>query len=114
MVVPDAFLNPAAGGHALLRLAEGRWGVVGLPRGGLPAHRPVSALDAVLGLAEAGWGVVALPRAGLPAHVREAALAAVVDQLTAFLDDGYEVALADPRDPMAAALDHLLGDSRRT
>jgi hypothetical protein len=84
MVVPDAFLNPAAGD------------------------------DALLGLAEAGWGVVALPRAGLPAHVREAALAAVVDQLTAFLDDGYEVALADPRDPRAAALDHLLGDSRRT
>jgi hypothetical protein len=79
-VVPDAYLNPAPG--AADRLAE---------------------------LAEAGWGVVALPQPGLPPDVDAAALAAVVDQLAAFLDDGYEVALADPRDPAAARLNELLG-----
>ncbi len=79
-VVPDALLNPPAGaGDELVRLAE------------------------------AGWGVVALPRPGLPAAVEEAALAAVADQLTAFLDDGYEVALADPDDPAVARLNELLG-----
>jgi hypothetical protein len=84
MIVPDAFLNPAAGD------------------------------DPLIGLADAGWGIVALPQPGLPAHVQEAALAAVVDQLTAFLDDGYEVALADPLDPMAARLEELLRDHPQT
>jgi hypothetical protein len=79
-VVPDAFLNPPAGSD-----------------------------DGLLRLAEAGWGVVALPRPGLPADVEEAALAAVSDQLTAYLDDGYEVALAEPDDPAAARLNELLG-----
>jgi hypothetical protein len=78
-VVPDAFLNPAAGGD-----------------------------DHLVRLADAGWGVVALPQPGLPADVERSALAAVADQLTAFLDDGYEVALADPDDPIAARLNQLL------
>jgi hypothetical protein len=79
-VVPDAYLNP-----------------------------PPGAGDGLVMLAQAGWGVVALPRPGLPAAVAEAALAAVADQLTAYLDDGYEVALADPGDPAAARLNELLG-----
>jgi hypothetical protein len=84
MVVPDAVLNPAAGDD-----------------------------DGLVRLAEAGWGLVALPRPGLPAAVAEAALAAVVDQLTAFLDDGYEVALADPHDPIAACVNRMLGAGGR-
>jgi hypothetical protein len=84
-VVPDAYLNPAAGGD-----------------------------DHLVGLAAAGWGVVALPRPGLPADVEGAALAAVADQVTAFLEDGYEVALADPDDPIAGRLkDVLAGGGRR-
>jgi hypothetical protein len=78
-VVPDAYLNPAAGSD-----------------------------DHLVGLAAAGWGVVALPQPGLPAHVERAALAAVADQLTAFLDDGYEVALAEPDDPLAGRLNGVL------
>ena len=84
-VVPDGYLNPAAG--APDRLAE---------------------------LAEAGWGVVALPQPGLAAEVEAAVLAGVVDQLAAFLDDGYEVALAEPDDPVAQRLAELLvADGRR-
>jgi hypothetical protein len=84
-VVPDAYLNPAPG--AVDRLAE---------------------------LAEGGWGVVALPQPGLPPDIEAAALAAVVDQLAAFLDDGYEVALAEPDDPAAQGLaDLLAADGRR-
>jgi hypothetical protein len=83
--VPDGYLNPAAG--APDRLAE---------------------------LAEAGWGVVALPQAGLAAEVEAAVLAGAVDQLAAFLDDGYEVALAEPDDPVAQRLAELLvADGRR-
>jgi hypothetical protein len=80
-VVPDAYLNPPAGAD-----------------------------DVLVALAEAGWGVVALPPPGLPADVAGPALAAIADQLTAYLDDGYEVALADPGDPAAARLNELLGD----
>jgi hypothetical protein len=64
--------------------------------------------DRLIGLAAAGWGVVALPPPGLAPEVEGAALAAVVDQLTAFLDDGYEVALAEPDDPVAARLNRQL------
>jgi len=84
-VVPDAYLNPAA-----------------------------AAPDRLSELAEAGWGVVALPQPGLAPDLAAAALAAVVDQLTAFLDDGYEVALAEPDDPAAQRLAGLLAaDGRR-
>ena len=84
-VVPDAYLNPAAG-----------------------------APDRLAGLAEAGWGVVALPQPGLPPDVEAALLAATADQLAAFLDDGYEVALAEPGDPAARRLAELLAaDGRR-
>jgi DNA-binding transcriptional LysR family regulator len=84
-VVPDVYLNPAAG--APDRLAQ---------------------------LAEAGWGVVALPQPGLEPDVEAALLAAVVDQLAAFLHDGYEVALAEPDDPAARRLAELLAaDGRR-
>ena len=83
-VVPDAYLNPAPG--AADRLAE---------------------------LAEGGWGVVALPQPGLPRDVEAAALAAVVDQLAAFLDDGYEVALAEPDDRAARRLVELLAADGR-
>lgn len=79
MVVPDAFLNPAAGAD-----------------------------DHLVMLAAAGWGVVALPRPGLAPDVEQGALAAVADQLAAFLDDGYDVALAEPDDPIAARLNGLL------
>ena len=83
-VVPDAYLNPAAG--APDRLAE---------------------------LAGAGWGVVALPQPGLAPDLEKAAVAAVADQLAAFLDDGYEVALAEPDDPAAQRLDELLAAAGR-
>jgi hypothetical protein len=83
-VVPDAILNPPAGAD-----------------------------DRLLQLAGAGWGVVALPQPGLPADVERAALAAVADQVTAYLDDGYEVALAEPDDPIAARLNGLLGREGR-
>jgi hypothetical protein len=78
-VVPDAYLNPAAG--APDRLAE---------------------------LAEAGWGVVALPQPGLPPDVEAAVLAGIADQLATFLDDGYEVALAEPDGPGARRLAEML------
>jgi hypothetical protein len=83
-VVPDSYLNPAAGGD-----------------------------DRMLELAEAGWGVVALPQPGLPPDVERALLAAVADQLAVFLHDGYEVALAEPGDPAAARLVELLGEGGR-
>jgi hypothetical protein len=83
-VVPDAYLNPAPGSE-----------------------------DYLVGLAAAGWGVVALPQAGLPPDVERAALVAVADQLTAFLDDGYEVALAEPDDPLAGRLDQVLAAGGR-
>ena len=84
-MVPDAYLNPAPGSE-----------------------------DHLVGLAAAGWGVVALPQPGLPPDVERAALVAVADQLTAFLDDGYEVALAEPDDRAARRLVELLvADGRR-
>jgi hypothetical protein len=83
-VVPDAYVNPAAG--APDRLAE---------------------------LAEAGWGVVGLPQPGLAPDVEAAVLAGIVDQLAAFLDDGYEVALAEPEDPVALRLGELLAATGR-
>jgi hypothetical protein len=83
-VVPDAYLNPAAGAD-----------------------------DHLVRLAAAGWGVVALPRAGVPAEVERAALAAVADQLTAFLDGGYEVAVAEPDDPVAGRLRAVLAAGGR-
>ena len=84
-VVPDAYLNPAPGGSD--RLTE---------------------------LAEAGWGVVALPPPGLEPDVEAAALAGIADQLAAFLDDSYEVALAAPGDALARRLAELLAaDGRR-
>lgn len=84
-VVPDAVVNPAIGAD-----------------------------DRLATLAEAGWGVVALPQPGLPADVEQALLAAVADQLAVLLDDGYEVALADPGDPAAARLVELLGAEGRS
>jgi hypothetical protein len=84
-VVPDAYLNPAAG-----------------------------APDPLTELAGAGWGVVALPRPGLEPNVETAVLAAIADQLAAFLDDGYEVALAEPDETAARRLAELLAaDGRR-
>jgi hypothetical protein len=78
-VVPDAYLNPAAGAD-----------------------------DHLVRLAAAGWGVVALPQPGLAPEVERAALTALADQLTAFLGDGYEVALAEPDDPIAGRLNAVL------
>jgi len=84
-VVPDAVVNPAIGGD-----------------------------DRMAALAEGGWGVVALPQPGLPPEVEQALLAAVADQLAVFLDDGYEVALAEPGEPAAARLVELLGAAGRS
>jgi hypothetical protein len=83
-VVPDAYLNPDGGGD-----------------------------DRLATVAEAGWGVVALPRPGLAPDVEQALLADVADQLAAFLDDGYKVALAVPDDPIAACLNELLAAEGR-
>jgi hypothetical protein len=84
-VVPDAYLNPVAGAD-----------------------------DHLVRLAAAGWGVVALPQPGLSPEIERAALAAVADQLTAFLDDGYEVALAEPDDPIAGCLREVLAAGGRS
>jgi hypothetical protein len=83
-VVSDAFLNP-----------------------------PIGVDDRLVKLAEAGWGVVALPQPGLPPDVEQALLVTIADQLAAFLDNGYEVALAEPNDPIAARLNELLGAEGR-
>ena len=83
-VVPDAYLNPTGGAD-----------------------------DRLIELGEAGWGVLALPRPGLPPEVEGAVLAGVADQLAAFLDDGYEVVMAEPDDPIAARLNHMLGAEKR-
>ena len=82
--MPDAYLNPAAGGD-----------------------------DRMVGLAEAGWGVVALPQPGLPADVEGALLRDIADQLIAFLDGGYEVGIAEPGDPMMVRLRNLLAAEGR-
>jgi hypothetical protein len=74
-IVPDAFVNPPPG--APDRLAE---------------------------LAADGWGVVALPPPGVPEPALTGWRAAVVDQITAFMDDGYEVAIAGGTDAELAAL----------
>jgi hypothetical protein len=84
-VVPDAYLNPPAGSG-----------------------------DPLVELAEAGWGVVALPRPGLAGDVEDAVLAGLADQLAAFVDDGYEVVLAAPDDPISARLRELLGRRSRS
>jgi hypothetical protein len=74
-VVPDALLNP-----------------------------PDGAPDRLAALAAAGWGVVALPPAGLPDDALAGWRQAVLDEVTTFLDGGYEVALVGPDDPEAQAL----------
>jgi hypothetical protein len=83
-VVPDAYLNPAAGGD-----------------------------DRLVDLAEDGWGVVALPQPGLPDDVEGALLRDIADQLVAFLDGGYQVGFAEPDDPMAVRLRNLLATDGR-
>jgi hypothetical protein len=83
-VVPDAVLNPAGATD-----------------------------DGLAALAEAGWGVVALPQPGLPEDVEGPLLAAVADQLAVYLDDGYEVAMADPDDPLAVRLGAVLAAEGR-
>ena len=72
-----------------------------------------SAADRLAALAEAGWGVVALPQPGLEPEVEAAVMAGIADQLTAFLDDGYAVALADPDDALARRLAELLAADGR-
>jgi hypothetical protein len=71
VVVPDVVVNPPEGAH-----------------------------DQLSDLALGGWGVVALPPSDLPADVTQPLVAAAVEQVIAFLDGGYEVALlpsaADP------------------
>jgi hypothetical protein len=61
---------------------------------------PQGARDRLSDLALRGWGVVALPPADLPADIAHPLVSAAVEQVIAFLDGGYEVALlpcaADP------------------
>jgi len=54
---------------------------------------PPGARDRLGELALGGWGVVALPPPGLPADISHPLVAAAVDQVVAFLDGGYQVAL---------------------
>jgi hypothetical protein len=84
-IVPDSVLNPGPG-----------------------------APDRLPALAAAGWGVLALPPPGLDAAARAGWRDAVLDEVTAFLDGGYEVVLADPRDPESRALAHALRGAGRT
>lgn len=74
-VVPDSVLNPPAG-----------------------------AADHLMPLTEAGWGLVVLPPPGLPAGTERAMIAAIADQVVAFLDDDYEVALGWPGDERTGRL----------
>ena len=74
-IVPDALVNPPAG-----------------------------APDRLAGLAAAGWGLVALPPPGLPVDALAGWREAVLDEVTTFLDGGYDVALVEPGDPEAQAL----------
>ena len=59
---------------------------------------PPGARDRLGELALGGWGVVALPPPGLPADISHPLVAATVDQVVAFLDGGYEVALLPAAD----------------
>ena len=59
---------------------------------------PPGARDRLAELAMGGWGVVALPPPGLPADISHPLVAAAVDQVVAFLDGGYEVALLPAAD----------------
>lgn len=62
---------------------------------------PEGARDRLSDLAMGGWGVVALPPRNLPAEVIHPLIAAAVDQVIAFLDGGYEVALLPSADDPA-------------
>jgi hypothetical protein len=59
---------------------------------------PQGAGDRLSELALGGWGVVALPSSSLPPDVTSPLVAAAVDQVIAFLDGGYEVALLPTAD----------------
>ena len=59
---------------------------------------PPGARDRLAELAMGGWGVVALPPPGLPADISHPLVAAAVDQVVAFLDGGYQVALLPAAD----------------
>jgi hypothetical protein len=59
---------------------------------------PPGARDRLGELALGGWGVVALPPPGLPADISHPLVAAAVDQVVAFLDGGYQVALLPAAD----------------
>jgi hypothetical protein len=59
---------------------------------------PPGARDLLAELALGGWGVVVLPPPGLPADISHPLVAAAVDQVVAFLDGGYEVALLPSAD----------------
>ena len=83
-VVPDAVLNPPAGGA-----------------------------DHLTPLTEAGWGLVVLPPAGLPEGTERAMIAAIADQVATFLDDDYEVALGWPGDERTERLIETLSASGR-
>ncbi len=54
---------------------------------------PDGASDRPSDVALCGWGVVALPPSDLPADIAQPLVTAAVDQVIAFLDGGYEVAL---------------------
>jgi len=59
---------------------------------------PPGARDRLGELALGGWGVVALPPPGLPADISHPLVAAAVDEVVAFLDGGYQVALLPAAD----------------
>jgi hypothetical protein len=59
---------------------------------------PPGARDRLGELALGGWGVVALPPPGLPADISHSLVAAAVDEVVAFLDGGYQVALLPAAD----------------
>ena len=59
---------------------------------------PPGARDRLGELALGGWGVVALPPPDMPADISHPLVAAAVDQVVAFLDGGYQVALLPAAD----------------
>ena len=72
------------------------------------ANPPPGSPDTLVALADGGWGVVVLPPGGLDASSRDAWLGAIVDQIVTFLGDGYEVALLPSADGETARFEDAL------
>ena len=64
-------------------------------------NAPREVCDQLSILTAAGWGVIALPPPELEGSMRVSWMDAVVEQVVTFLDDDYDVAIADGDDAVA-------------